>query len=74
MNEDVLSDPVNAWESAMDLQVAVPRFVVRVLREIFVVFPALKQIQISALAFKALMVVTLKDNNNICVSSIDHPN
>ena len=56
LKEDVLSDPVNAWKSAMALHVVVPRFVAMVFREIIlVVFPALKEIQISASAFRAIM-------------------
>lgn len=56
LKEDVLSDPVNAWKRAMALHVSVPSFVARVFREIILdVFPVLKQIQISAVAFKALI-------------------
>jgi len=54
--QEVLSDPVNTYKRAMALHVVVPRFVVIVLREIiFVVFPAFKEVQISAARFRALM-------------------
>ena len=56
LKEDVLSDPVNAWKRAMALHVVVPRFVAIVFNEIIlVVFRALKEIQISAAGFRALM-------------------
>ena len=53
---EVLSDPVNAWEKAMALHVVVPRFRAIVFREItLVVFPALKEILMSAAGFRAMM-------------------
>ena len=56
LKEEVLSDSVNAWKSAMALHVVLPRFVAIVFREIIlVVIPALKEIQISAAGFRALM-------------------
>ena len=56
LKEEVLSDPVNAWKRAMALHVVMPKFVAIVFREIIlVVFPALKEIQISAAGFRALM-------------------
>ena len=56
LNEEVLSDPVNAWKRAMALHVVVPRFVAIVFREIIlVVFLALKVTQISLAEFRALM-------------------
>ena len=56
LKEEVLSDPVNAWKRAMALHVVVPRFVAIVFRKIIlVVILALKEIQISAAGFRALM-------------------
>ena len=56
LKEDVLSDPVNAWKRSMALHVCVPKFVAIVFREIILVlFPALKEIQMSAAGFRALM-------------------
>lgn len=56
LNERVLSNPVNTWKRAMVLHVVVPRFYLKMFREItLVVIPALKEIQISAAEFRALM-------------------
>ena len=56
LKEEVLSDPLNAWKRAIALHVVVPKFVAVWFREIIlVVFPALKEIQISASGFRALM-------------------
>ena len=56
LKEEVLSDPVNAGIRAMALHVVVPKFVAIVFREvILVVIPTLKEIQISAAGFRALM-------------------
>jgi hypothetical protein len=56
LNEDVLSDPVNAWKRAIPLHVVVPRFEAILFRDIIlVVFPPLKEIQISAAGFRALI-------------------
>ena len=47
---------MNAWERAMSLHVVMPRFVAPLFREIILfVFPALKEMQISAAGFRALM-------------------
>ena len=52
----VLSDPVNAWKKAMALHFVVPMFEAIVFNNIIlVVLPALKEIQISAAGFRALM-------------------
>ena len=56
LNDDVLSDPVNAWKSDIALHVVSPKFAAMVLRDIIlVVFPALNEIQISAAGFTAMM-------------------
>ena len=47
---------MNAWKRAMSLHVVMPRFVAPLFREIILfVFPALKEMQISAAGFRALM-------------------
>ena len=56
LKEEVLSDPVSAWKRAMAFHVVMPRFREIVFREIIlVVFPALKEIQMSASGFRAMM-------------------
>ena len=68
--KEVLCDPVNTLKRAMTLHIVVPRFVVIVLREIIVVFPVFKEVQISAATFTAstyVMEITPVDYGNICI-------
>ena len=56
LNEDLMSDPVNPCKRVIALYAVAPWFEAIVLREIIlVVFPALKEIQVSAAGLRALI-------------------
>ena len=56
LKEAVLPDQVSAWKRAIAFRIVMPRFVAIVYKVfVLVVFPTLKEFQIFAAGFRALM-------------------